>query len=335
MESLQAMSTRMRWPLLPLFCALGPGCNPADKSVTSSPSAPLSGTPSMSNNDVEPMLLSRIAKGDLFTRDELEVLQNRTNLVAQLEAAFSNRPPQEREELVDFLTALGKSADTAQMHVLRADVVRALVATLADPESAVRDAASRVLANDVPDALIRNHAEQVVRRVEQQPTMARAAFLLGRVGSERAKALIDNGTVAGVSAEDLDIVRAKLGDSAAEDRSIERYRAALPREGEVGDVARWTEQLGYLATPRAVLALARDVRHPGTYVWRHGSKRMVRADVVQALAKAFPYEAHPHLVEPEDDGGYDRVERWVTAKLGVTWTEPRPAFVPQAPAVTY
>jgi hypothetical protein len=113
---------------------------------------------------------------------------------------------------------------------------------------------------------------------------------------------------------------------------IEEYR----KEKRDGPKREQAAMLGFVATPKAILALARDLRNPMTYEWNQMSRRSFRVHVIEGLGKAYPME--PLLWKPDgtprDDRYYDGIEAWAEAKLGVTWDTPRPPFLYEMEAPT-
>ncbi len=195
--------------------------------------------------------------------------------------------------------------------------------------------AAFVLAWRVHDDLARNHAADLMPLIEKHHDLESIGWLAARLGSERARCLIAEGKIAPrMQSVHRDLVLGKLGDREAEQRSLERYHKAMMRDGELEDVQTWTAHMGSMATAAAVLALARDLRHPGTYAYLHDVERMVRADVLNGLSRAFPYdvELHQEFTSNED---YGCAERWAEMRLGVTWSEPRPPYVHEVPSSTF
>jgi hypothetical protein len=248
--------------------------------------------------------------------------------VPSLLVAFAQRPIEERLELVEFFARYGSTKDSFM--VLHTDAVAGLVGLCRDPDHVVYTEAVSFVAYRVPDDLARDHAAALMRVIETHADDETSAWLAAKLGSARARHLVVEGRVApGMDRVERDLVLGKLGDYAAEQRSLERYHVAMDPEGDLLESHAWTQNMGRMGTARALIALARDLRHPGVYNWRRGSVRLVRADVVLGLAEAFPREPliHQELTENEH---YARVEEWAEQRLGVTFSEPRPPDVREA-----
>jgi hypothetical protein len=205
-------------------------------------------------------------------------------------------------------------------------LIQGLVEFLGDKGEDVREAAVRQIFANVPDLYLRNHGKEVAEKLVAYPQTSRAAQLLAKTGSERALALIRSNRAIREQDELWTAqALAKLGDSAKEDFLIGKYR----KEKDDGEKRELALMLGFVATPRTILALARDLRNPMTYEWNQTGLRSFRVHVIQGLSRAYPME--PLLWKPDgtprDDRYYDAIEDWAESKLGVTWDAPRPPFL--------
>ncbi len=322
----------MRWALaLVILSACTPKDPPKDMIPSTTTTASSTTDADKMDNDMINAWADRIARGEVVLNQDLQGLEPHRDIAPKLVDAFRSRTPMERGRLASVLGDLGVM--DASRNIVHPVVVSALASMLTDPAPEVRNTVARDFSQHVPDDLVRNHAEEILSAIARYPDLDRAAWIVGRLGSQRARDLITSRQVGkSLTDVDRDVILAKLGDARAEQRSLERYRDAMKRDGDYAEVPRWTERAGYMATPGAAVALARDLRHPGVYPTHHGSERSVRADVVVALMAAFPHDVVPHLEFPESNADYERIEKWATARLGVTWDEPRPPFVYQAPS---
>ena len=75
------------------------------------------------------------------------------------------------------------------------------------------------------------------------------------------------------------------------------------------------------------MALGEAGRTPLIEPTAAGGKRSTRLAVIAALRLAFPDEVALFWEQIQDDDGYAAVERFVTDKLGVTLTDPRPPYL--------
>ncbi len=273
-------------------------------------------------------LIEAIATGNITTY--IKTLRQGGIDVPSLLALFAERPPEERVNLVTFLARYG-----GPVFDVRPDALASLVRLCSDPDHDVYAEAASIVAHEVPDDLVRDHAADLMRVIEAHPEDDTSAWLAAKLGSARARRLVVEDKVAPrMDPIERDLVLGKLGDAEAEQNSLARYHQAMDPEGDLDDTPMWTWHMGRMGTPAAVLALARDLRHPGVYHWVHGTNRTVRGDVVAGLAAAFPRETVLHEERTSNDD-YVRVEKWAERKFGMTWPAPRPKYLHPAPAPRY
>ena len=205
-------------------------------------------------------------------------------------------------------------------------LIRGLVDFLGDSTAEVREEAARKLVEKVPDLYIRNYGNEVIDRVIEKPGIGGAIRLLAKVGSERAlSTLRSNPAITGQSEFETSIALAKLGDVGREEDLIMKYKQEVD-EREKGHLAL---ALGFVASPKTILVLARDLRNPMTYEWNQRAKRSFRVHVIEGLGQAYPMERRfwrPNGA-PRNDSYYQAIEEWATWRLGVTWENPRPPFL--------
>lgn len=279
-------------------------------------------------------VLKRIHVSEGFTTQEVLQYQRDTALTEDLIQVAPEQPPGARRALLELLTDLGRprlepEGELPERLAPIVDdprIVAYLVRALADNDSDLRNRAATTLVNEVPDLLIRNHSLEIIDSVRSEPTLDGAALLLGKTGAEFARATIL--AIDEVRAAEPDETRAalaRLGDRDAENAVIDAYR----RTTDPDEKAETTRRLGYVATLRCVLALARDIRTNESYVWVMESRRSMRVHIIEALHQAFPTVPvfwRPFF-KPEDDSYYETIEKWLTDNLGVKWDHPRPEFL--------
>ena len=133
-----------------------------------------------------------------------------------------------------------------------------------------------------------------------------------------------------IDADNVIMVRARLGDEKAEDALYEAYYGTegVRQKGELA------KRLGYAATERLVAVLADEIRSPDVYLWNQRSRKSLRVHVIEGLHLAFPAEPvfWKPFFRPEDDSYYEAIEVWLVAKLGTTWERERPEFLYQEDA---
>jgi len=286
------------------------------------------------SNFILKTIIRRLEAGESFGTSEIMQYQNDSNIISGLAESMQGRSAEYRSATAEMLVDLGRPEIPAQgslparqaPYVNNIEVVGQLVSMLEDPDSNVRNLASEALLEEVPDPIIRNYTAEIIENVRKHPDTDLGALLLGKTGAEAAGRLIrSDPLIRDASLEDTHLALARLGDREAEDSFIQAFKEAA-RPSELAEAAR---QLGYLATVRATLTLAQDIRNPGVYVWRMQSERSVRLHIIEGLHLIFLTEEifFKPFFKPEDDSYYEGIERWITENLGVTWDQPRPPFL--------
>ncbi|MBK9118823.1 MAG: hypothetical protein IPM18_04365 [Phycisphaerales bacterium] len=279
-------------------------------------------------------VLRDLASDSTYATAEVLRMQREPGFVAALLAAVPDAPAAARRPLVELAVELGRprippAGDLPEYlapYVADPRIVGFLVGELSAEDPEVRSRAGELLAVEVPDPLIRDYLPDVLAHLQRYPEIDGAAWLLGRTGAQRARELLEsNAALRDANPAATQAALAKLGDVQAEDALLAAYRNAK----EPRDKAEAALRLGYAGTVRCVLALARDIRTPETYVWMRLSRRSLRVHIIEGLHAAFPTEPlfwRP-LLRPRGDEFYERIEQWITARLGVTWEQPRPPFL--------
>ncbi len=278
--------------------------------------------------------LRRIAMDQLPNYDHIMRLRRVPGLIEALIRSLGRKSAQARWRgmivLVDLghhpIPSDGTQSEKTAPYIDNRKVVAYLVSALSDADMAVRCAASTALVKDVPSPLLKEHTAAILAALEKHPTTDDAALLLGKTDAPAALALLQRAPL--TRAQNPDQTRqalARLGDKQAEEALIRAYTASTPAGKETTAPA-----LGYIATRRAVLTLAQDIRNPGLYIWAEPrARKSVRVDIIEGLQRAFPTEPvffFPHF-PVYTDTYYDGIEAWLTKHLGVTWTVKRPPFL--------
>ena len=145
-------------------------------------------------------------------------------------------------------------------------VIRYLVNLLSDENKAIRDMACSTLAGLVPSTMLVPHGKSILQAIENHPESEGSLILLGKVGNPAESLdLLERAPELGmIDADNVIMVRARLGDKAAEEAL---YNAYYDAEGarQKGELAR---RLGYAATNRLIAVLADEIRSPDFYLWR-------------------------------------------------------------------
>lgn len=329
-----------------LLAACRPALAPTSPPDASAPTEPAEINPPMQPSPELSTLLTRLAADDIPSTLELMDYGRRPGAVAELLAYFREQPPDDdpvaqghkaehRRLLLPIIIELGRvmvpAEGDAPEHpgpiVVDDDVVGLLVEQLFSGDPELRSTASTALAGLVPASELEPFTASIHRAAQLYPTADGMLILLGKSADpEQALAILDRTPSLGAADSDnVIMVRARLGDRAAEDALYLAYQDADGAQ-ERGALAR---RLGYAGTPRLVELLAQEVRSPDHYVWHKQSRRSLRLHVIEGLHLAYPTEPvfwRPYFT-PEDDGYYQEVEAWLTANLGTTWKRPRPEFL--------
>jgi hypothetical protein len=205
-------------------------------------------------------------------------------------------------------------------------IIEFVVGALGHENSDIRNSATRILTNDTPDSLVRDHADAIEKALATYPDVPNGTLLIGKLGSNRALRFLQNSKELR-EADSLDVQAAlgKLGIQLSESALVEAYL----KEEEPREKRKFAWYLGYMATPKSLLTLARDLRTPLAYEWNQRAKRSFRIHVIAALRMAYP--SVPLLwkpfFRPTGDEYYARIEAWAQSALGVDWPHPRPPFL--------
>jgi len=279
-------------------------------------------------------VLTRLQAGESYSTAEVLRLQPEPGIIPALIAGLEGREAKVRRAGLNLLSELGRpmvkghgeQPERITPYLGQPEVVALLVRALDDPAAEVRDFACKALAEGALEPLLQRQAAAIVEALRRHPATDLAALLLGKTSSPAARALIEaSAEVREADPEHTEQALGRLGDAAAEEAVLRAYRAAKDPRVK----ARQALRLGYMATPKAVRALAHDIRTPDFYVWQMRSRRSMRVHVIAGLQRAFPTEPvlWPPVYKPQDDSCYEAIESFLHRQLGVTWDKPRPPFL--------
>lgn len=283
--------------------------------------------------------LARLQSGQPLNTAEMMALGRTPGAIPAFAQALRSSPPSVRELGIGVLIDLGRVMvppegivpERPGPIVVNPEVVDFLVQALTDESPEVRRKACVALAALVPGDMLQGKAGALTAAIERYPGTDGALVLLGKTERSVALAFLDGHPEVGqASAEDLQMVRARLGDHKAEDAVIVNYVSAK----DVRAKGMQARRLGYVGTDRAVRLLARDIRSPESYPWMETSRRSLRLHIIEGLHLAYlrePIFWQPFF-QPSDDSYYQKIEDWLTGKLGVRWDNPRPPFLYQQTA---
>lgn len=316
----RCLSTAFAVTLLAIVPA--PGCAAQRSGVSSPVIAPI---------------LDRLERGESFSSSEI-MKMDRAGVAAQLNTALSSmnggRLAKVERPALNLVVDLGRPLRPADKGspprlapiVTDPAAIQFLVRELDSADSDVRDDAGTILADQVPDTVLRSHEPAILEALRKHAGTSGAALILGRLGSQAAHDTLESvESIRLTSAEDTEIAEARLGNKEAEGRVIAAYRNAPDAKTK----GRQALRVGYIGTPDAVMTLARDMRTSESYKWRMESLRSLRVHLIEGLHRAFPAEPvfwkPPY--KPDDDTYYAAIENWLTWHTGVTWNQPRPPFL--------
>ncbi|MDB5047248.1 MAG: hypothetical protein JWO30_319 [Fibrobacteres bacterium] len=279
-------------------------------------------------------IIAKIREGNGFELEEIKGFQESPKVYEALAAKMGHVDPKTKidclEEFLELGSILEVSKDDGRLdgppYIADLILIHTMVAFLGDKDLDVQNAASRELLKWVPDLYLRNFSNELIGRIAANPGITDAAELLAKTGSEKARGMIRTNSVIR-SQSDFSTRKslAKLGDSLLEKEFIESYK----REKDPREKSDLALALGFIASPKSILTLARDLRNPMTYPWNRQAPRSFRVHVIEGLHIAYPMEKlfwRP-MFSPTEDTYYEAIEKWATEHLGVTWKEPRPPFL--------
>ena len=277
-------------------------------------------------------LLSRgIPEFAAIIKDETVVKAMKTRWMT-LKAAHN------RIRILEALAAMGvrgsKNATSRRDHGWLQDrgVVDILIDALDDGSRYVRKEAVRLL-RSCPDDMIRSRGADVVSHIEKRGNVE-AIILLGRtLCAEARELLLRDDRFRKYSEHSRDLALAKLGDSRIEKKFIEEFLA----EKVARNKAKLAWNLGYIATPGAVAALASELRTPMIEGHHPMSGQVsLRVIIIESLSRALPENElfWKPIVGPSSDAYYEKIERWAEQVMRIRWVRERPPFFYCLDAVT-
>lgn len=222
----------------------------------------------------------------------------------------------------------GDASNRIGPFLIEDSIVALMVEAAGDADAGIREQAVEILVKETPDALVRKHASAIESALMRYPGIVNGVLLLGKLDNESALVrLAKKGASQLANPKDMQAAFAKLGRKRSEDSLVEEYARETDQSKKL--VLAW--YLGYMATPKSLQQLVRDLRTPSYYLW-NGSNgiRSFRVHIIQALSMAYPNEPllwSSFYDRPRDDRFYDGVESWAMRELGAKWDHPRPPFL--------
>jgi hypothetical protein len=237
-----------------------------------------------------------------------------------------------RSEFLNELFSLSLAQDRGRPpkpYVPEEVLATCLVCSLLDPNSEVRSQALSYISDYTLPSAYSNHVEQLIAAWPGTKSFALVRIIAG-IGTDRGKDFLRGLENSGVQLPEE--VRARLGDAGAEQALIKRFGA----ETNALAKSELALKLGYVGSPGAVLALAKELRSPLVVEERYYHCAL-RYKILEALGRAFPHEpmfneelnqvAHgPRYGLKVDQRKYfDKVESWAEKAFGIVWKNPRPS----------
>lgn len=260
--------------------------------------------------------------------------KNRRSYLAVIAAHFHKCPTSDRATLINTVSILGQSIESFSHKgkfpwkriVDNRLAIQILVAALKDSELDIRNEASRILAKQVPSAALGAFAIQIIEAVEGN-LMSHEIALLGKTNSSYAlKILKQNPRYRKTSAIMTRLALARLGDQVEEDYFLTKFR----RETGPDEKAMLAGYLGYIATPSAIIHLARELRNPQLCEYAGSGRQTLRIPIVRALSSAMPENEVfwvSRLGYPRTNEYFAPIERWAETHLLIKWERPIPKVV--------
>ena len=286
-------------------------------------------------------LLDSLATEGIPGNDQLISLHQDPALRSELIARFHDVDAAMQPALLELMIELGRPIIPAQGDIPRRlgpivdqlDMIEFFISCLGHPTLELRKTAAEALALLTPADALAAYCKKIVAHIAKYPDTENAVRVIGKCPGDPSRELIlHEPRLTQASPDDAIMVRARLGDTAAQQALLDAYAdAAGP-----GEKAALALRLGYSATPQAISLLATQLRSPEAYIWNQQSRRSLRIHIIAGLHEAFPREAllWPPFFDPEDDSYYEQIEQWAETTLGQTWHRPRPPFLYQESAPT-
>jgi hypothetical protein len=272
---------------------------------------------------------------DLISRSKAQPLETAQPQLTRLLAEFDDKSSSTgAKDLLAGLVAVSLNADGGKPPLRRISehsIVEALLAGLCHADASVRQIALLHLSQHCAPAQYRSKAELLIqaRDLNSDDQLLR---LIGLTDSTEGRRLIVQLSTAGISIPNE--VRARNGDKAIEQTLIRRFRD----ETNSATKARLALDLGYVASPACIYALASELRSRMIVDEQHYAYS-VRYRILEALGNACPNEGlfneelyrvvdGPSYGLPVDGEAYiDRVEAWCVTTFNMQWSQQRPSFL--------
>lgn len=215
-------------------------------------------------------------------------------------------------------------------------VIDVIVNALALPDREVQDCSLNLLLTVAKPAQLKRRASDILAAAPGIIDCNKMT-LIGLLDTDESKAYLLEAIRTGAPVSDAH--KARLGDVAAEQRLIQKFKD----ETGVTDVKKHLAlALGYVGTRDAVCALAREMRSPLAKRGEYGAHSL-RFLLLKGLRRKYPDEplfneeldaavratryTEGDQAEAASGGYFDRVERWCEDNCGVKWDGPRPPFL--------
>ena len=247
---------------------------------------------------------------------------------ALFRAALQEGSDVERKRLVHALEAIGQRLDPLfeRGSILVRDA--ACIALLVDPGLAVmgqaRDTAIDVLLTCVPTQLLQPVGQKLVEHLRAHPDdlslrlIAKARLPAARIEIAKLMTMPQRAV-----SESVKLAYAALGNATVEQEFIQAFLSTH----DAAEKARTARLLGYIGSPNALKALAREMRCELVVATPGVMRRSVRLDIIAALRMSYPDKVFLWDQAIRDDSGYQAVEDFCVQHLGARYRTPRPPFL--------
>lgn len=265
--------------------------------------------------------------------------QSDKKCIGALIECWKRAGPNEKKETISKFVRLGgqisgQGGDASNRigpYLIEESIVGLMAEATGNADAGIREQAVEILVKETPDGLVRKHAFAIESTLMRYPGIENGLLLLGKLGNENAiKRIARKGEPQLANPKDVQAAFGKLGRKRSEDSLVAEYE----RETDQSKKLELAWYLGYMATPKSLHQLVRDLRTPSYYLWNGGNGiRSFRVHIIQALSMAFPREPllwSSFYDKPSDDRFYEGVENWAIRELGAKWDHPRPPFLWEA-----
>lgn len=274
--------------------------------------------------------IERFRKGDKLLNSDDFIINGQPDQKAVESFAQALRKEKDpvRKQIARLLVNMGQKVDPLYNKGGRLVRDRQIVSVLVEEGLAqhgtARGYSFDALHSFVPVELLKEHEGSIVWNVKNRPHSA-GLLVIAKGKFASAISLVEDlvRSPQWGDAESVYVARAALGHRETEKRYIDSFLSTR----SPAEKALLAETLGFIGTPAALKALAKEMRTDLIFVLTGSYRKSVRLDIISALSFNYPDKTFLYDNAILDESGYDRVERFCEETFGIIWEKPRPQFL--------